>query len=392
MKYVINLKSFFILTSLFLNCGKQLECPPIEATHKDEMEAHPGLPTRVRLSAQVLASAGIRSEPVLKQSLFATIELSGEILADPNRMAQVAARISGRVVDVRFKEGMQVKVGDLLVVIESSELARVRSVLLSTRARIYATAKNVQRLKSLSKTGLAADQEIATAQAELYSLQADALAAERTLLSFGLTKNQFTHPGSQLEIRSPREGIVISRNAIVGQAVLADHLLAEIVNLELAYFVGRLFEKDLTHVRVGESAEIRLNGYPTEIFVGTVETIGSRLDPLARTVVARITLQNHHDLLKIGLFGKAQVSDSQGKSQADELVVPLTAVTTLADLQVVFVHHPDQDFEVHPVKLGSSAGGKVVVLSGLKAGEKVVVEGVFTLKSMLLKSTMEEGG
>lgn len=388
----INKFGFFLgLIALLLGCAKKPECPSVEPTHQDETESHPGLPTRVRLSKEVLSSAKIRSEPVQVQALLATVELSGEIQADPDRTAQVTARVPGRITEVRFQEGMRVKAGDLLVTMESSELSRIRSTLLSSQARSQAAGKNLRRLQNLSKTGLAADQEVVAARAEVNSLHADALAAERALLSFGLTKGQLTQSGSKLEVRAPREGVIVSRNAIVGQAVPADHLLTEVMDLEKAFFVGRLFEKDLAYVRVGERADIRLNGYPTEVFAGTVEMIGNRLDPAARTVTARIAVTNHHDLLKVGLFGKAQVTQSQGKPQASGLVIPLTAVTPLAGEQVVFVHHPDNDFEVHPVKLGASADGKVMVLSGLKEGEQVVVEGVFTLKSMVLKSSMEEG-
>jgi len=72
------------------------------------------------------------------------------------------------------------------------------------------------------------------------------------------------------------------------------------------------------------------------------------------------------------------------------VVVPLTAVTKVADRDVVFVLQPDGDFEVHPVTLGRTAGMRAEVLTGLRAGELTVVEGVFTLKSAVLKGTFGE--
>ena len=109
-------------------------------------------------------------------------------------------------------------------------------------------------------------------------------------------------------------------------------------------------------------------------------------------MVARIAIRNRGDLLKVGLFGSARVTTGEapgaGAAQAPEaLVVPLSAITRIADRDVVFVRHPDDDFEVHPVTVGRSAGGQAEVLSGLRAGEQVVVDGVFTLKSAVLKST-----
>ena len=94
--------------------------------------------------------------------------------------------------------------------------------------------------------------------------------------------------------------------------------------------------------------------------------------------------------LKVGLFGTATVVMTGPQATAPRLVVALGAVTKLVHRDVVFVHHADGDFELHPVTLGRSAAGKVEVISGLLEGELVVTEGVFTLKSAVLKSTFGE--
>ena len=363
---------------------------PEAKEHADEPAGHEELPTKVRLPAEVLASAGIRSEVVVKKLLPATVDLTGEVVADPDRTARVAARIPGRIVEVHFKEGERVKAGVLLAVLESAELARVRATFASSQARGQSAQKNAERLTNLAKTGLAADQEVAGATAEARALQAEAAAAQRTLQSFGLSAAELSQSGSRLELRARIEGFIVSRNATVDQTVTAEHALAEIVNLDRGYFLGRLFEKNLERVQVGAPAEVRLNAYSKEVFLGKVESIGKQLDPIARTVVARIAIDNRGDLLKVGLFGTARVNSGDTEPEESSLVVALTAVTQIADRDVVFVRHPDSDFEVHPVKLGRTASGQVQILSGLRAGEQVAVDGVFTLKSAVLKSTFGE--
>jgi cobalt-zinc-cadmium efflux system membrane fusion protein len=179
---------------------------------------------------------------------------------------------------------------------------------------------------------------------------------------------------------------------VSGQSVDAEHVILALGDLEHAYFLGRLFEKDLSRVKAGASAEVRLNAYPTEVFDGTVETIGKQLDPAARTVTARILVHNHKDLLKVGLFGTARVVTGPAAAQGKHVVVPLTAVTRLGEKDVVFVRQPDGDFEVHPVTLGNTAASRVEILGGLREGEVVVVDGVFTLKSAILKGTFGEEG
>ncbi|MFO0575347.1 MAG: efflux RND transporter periplasmic adaptor subunit [Polyangia bacterium] len=398
MRSLVPVLSAALLASVGLvGCKKNSPAPEAKEPaasakkdHDDEPEGHDELPTSVRLPAEVLASAGIRTAVVTKKPLPATVDLTGEVVADPDHVTKVAARVPGRIVEVRFKEGERVKAGAVLAVIESAELARMRATFAASQARGQSAQKNAERLGSLAKTGLAAGQEVAGANAEARALQAEAAAAQRTLQSFGLPMSELSQAGSRLELRARIEGFIVSRNAIVDQSVTAEHVLGEIVNLDRAYFLGRLFEKNLELVKAGATAEVRLNAYSKKVFIGKVESIGKQLDPIVRTVVARITLENRDDLLKVGLFGTARVNSGEAEPEESTLVVPLTAVTHIGERDVVFVRHPDGDFEVHPVTLGRTAAGQVQILSGVRAGEQVVVEGIFTLKSAVLKSTFGE--
>ncbi|HEX2571104.1 MAG TPA: efflux RND transporter periplasmic adaptor subunit [Polyangia bacterium] len=358
--------------------------------HQDEPGAHEELPSKIRLPATVVTAAGIKMAPARLAPLPATVSLTGQIVADPDRSALVALRIAGRIVDVRFREGERVRRGAVLAVVESTELARARADYTAAKAKAAAARQNAERLLRVADKGLAAGQEVATAEAEARSLQAQARAAEQTLSAFGPGALDAESDAARLALRAPIDGDVLRRDAVRGQTVKDEHVIAEIADLDRAYFLARLFEKDLARVKPGAAAEVRLNGYPDDVFQGNVEAIGKQLDPAARTVTARILLQNRNDLLKVGLFGMATVVDTSPTAAAPRLVVPLGAVTKIADREVVFVRQPDGDFEVHPVTLGRSAAGRVEVLSGLRAGELVVVEGVFTLKSAVLKGTFGE--
>jgi cobalt-zinc-cadmium efflux system membrane fusion protein len=249
---------------------------------------------------------------------------------------------------------------------------------------------NADRLSHLESKNLASGQEAAAAAAEAAALDAEAAAAKQTLAAFGQGAEQARGGSARVTIRSPLAGFVLSRDGVQGQTVTAEHVIAVVGDLDHAQFLGRLFEKDLARVKVGANAEVRLNAYPTEVFDARIETIGRQLDPAARTVTARILLQNHGDLVKVGLFGTARVVVGPAEGAPRRVVVPLTAVTTVAQRDVVFVRHPDGDFELHAVTVGRSAEGRVEILGGLRAGEQVVVAGVFTLKSAILKGTFGE--
>lgn len=358
--------------------------------HEDEPEAHEQLPNKIRLAPKVVEAARIKTAAVTLEALPATVDLTGEIAADPDKSARIAARVTGRVVSAHVKEGQRVKAGQLVAVIESPELARVRAGLASAAARARSARLNATRLRNLESKALASGQEAATADAEAAALEAEVMAARQTLRAFGPAAESAQGPGARLTVRAPLAGFVLARDAVQGQTVDPEHVLAVIGDLDRVYFLARLFEKDLARVKIGAPAELRLNAYPSELFEGTVETIGRQLDPAARTVTARIVVRNHGDLVKVGLFGTARVVTGASAAPTKRVVVPLTAVTRLADKDVVFVLQADGDFEVHPVTLGASAAGRVEILSGLRETEKVVVEGVFTLKSAVLKSTFGE--
>jgi len=378
---------------LVSGCSKKTATPKesgeaSEGAHEDESGDHEKLPSKVRLTDKVIRDAGIKTAPVTIKSLPVTVDLTGEVIADPDRSAHITARVPGRVAEVRFKDGDRVQAGVVLVVLESTDLTRTRAELRAASARAQAAQQNARRLEALDRSGLAAGQEVAAARAEADALVAEAAAAQRTLSLAGTQGDDPTV--ARLEVRAPISGVILSRDAVRGQTVETGHVLAKLADLEVAYFVGRLFEKNLARVRVGERAEVRLNAYPGEVFLGTVERIGQQLDPAARTVVARIAIKNREDRLKVGLFGKARVTTSEASAQAPQLVVPLGAAVRIAEQEVVFVRQADGHFEVHPVKLGRSADGQVEVISGLRAGEQVVSEGTFTLKSMVLKGTFGE--
>jgi RND family efflux transporter MFP subunit len=195
-----------------------------------------------------------------------------------------------------------------------------------------------------------------------------------------------------VDIASPIAGQVVQREAIVGQHVDPAHSLVTVADLSRAFFQAQLFEKDLAGVAEGAAAEVRLNGYPADVFRARVVRVSSQIDPQARTLTARLGFVGPAPKVRLGLYGIARVSlaDATG---VEHVVVPISAVTEVGDRKVVFVRHPDDgDFQLHDVRLGASAGGDVAVLSGLDEGEEVVTSGVHTLKSVVLKSTMDEEG
>lgn len=354
--------------------------------HLDE-PAHPELAKRVRLPKDVIADARIRTAPVTKEVLESTLSLPGEIAADPDKSARVSALVSGRLTRVNFREGSVVKKDQFLATIRIPEVGKVRSAYSAAVAKAAAARANAERLQILANKGLSSAQEAVAAKAEADSLEAEARGLADQLTALGLSASS---SGSELAVRAPVNGVVVSRNAVVGQPIATDETIASIADMSEVLFLGRVFEMDLGKLRTDAKAEVQLNAYPKERFAGTVEYLARQIDPVARTVTARIRLPNRNEMLRIGLFGTAQISITEEQKKAPVLVVPRSALVDVAGSSVVFVRQADDDFELHEVVLGESALGKVEIVSGLREGELVVVEGAFTLKSAVLKSTLVE--
>ncbi len=362
--------------------------PPVgpSTSHEGEKE-HDTIPRRAKLTKQVVEAAKIQTSPATKQPLAPTLVLPGEVGADPDRSARVASPVAGRLSDVRFKEGSEVKKGDVLAVLRIPEIGKVRAAHSATTAKAAAARANADRLEGLAEKGMAAKQEAVAARAEADALDAEAKALGEQLGALGMGSGG---AGSELVLRAPVSGVVVARDAIVGQPVTTEQTIASIADLSEVWFLARVFEKDLGRLEVGATSEVGLNAYPNEAFAGKVEYVGKQIDPVARTLTARIRLQNRSDMLRIGLFGTARVVAKGEKTGEAVLVVPRSALIDVAGKTVVFVRVAPEEFELHEVATGEASAGNVRVLSGLREGEEVVTQGAFTIKSVILRGTLAD--
>jgi membrane fusion protein, heavy metal efflux system len=357
---------------------------PSASAHADEH--HDELPRHLRVSEQVMRDAKIATVPAKREALSETLTLPGDVAADPDQVARISSPAAGRIESVRIKEGASVKKGDVLVVVRVPEIGKVRASLAATRAKATAARANAERLAELLEKRLASEQEALNASTEARALDLEARSLEDQLGALGAgAAGAFA-----VTLRAPISGTVIARDAVVGQPVSSEQTLGTIAALDEVWFLGRVFEKDLGRLRVGAPAEVRLNAYGDERFDGSVDYVGQRVDPSARTLTARIRLKNRNDLLRLGLFGTAEVALASADDERLRLVVPRGAVTDVGGKPVVFVREPDGSFELHQVTLGRAAPGKVEILEGLREGEPVVSEGAFTLKSLVLKGSFAE--
>jgi membrane fusion protein, heavy metal efflux system len=145
------------------------------------------------------------------------------------------------------------------------------------------------------------------------------------------------------------------------------------------------FERDAVRITAGTEARISVTALPGQALAGTVRTIGQHVEQESRTVDVRIDVRNPQGLLRPGMTGTASVP--VGDSTTALLAVPVTAVQRVRDAWCVFMPGAPGHFAIRPIGRGRDLGGEVEVLSGVSAGDTIVVDGAFLLKAQAEKGS-----
>lgn len=390
-------------------CGRK--APPAEspAAPAPAAAAHREgeMPERVAISAAAVAESGITTWVVKPVDLEHLLVLTGTVGLDEDRLVQVAANVPGRVVSMPADLGARVRRGDPLVVVESVELGRAREELFRALAGLRVAARSYDRARVLVESKAISAGEFQAREGEYLTRKAAGEAAERALALLGEEEGQIAAwkasfqveagaalpaPGPpRLTLRAPFGGRVIDRSVTPGSLFAAQAPLLTVADLARVWVFLQAYEKDLALVHDGLAVAIRTEAYPQESFSGTIDFVGSTLDPATRSVRIRATVANPSERLKPGMFVKARVDVPRPAEEASSaLAVPQSALQTLEGRPTVFVRVGPDAFERRFVEVGHSFEGFTEVLSGVRTGDAVVTEGSFVLKSEFAKATLAE--
>jgi multidrug efflux pump subunit AcrA (membrane-fusion protein) len=193
--------------------------------------------------------------------------------------------------------------------------------------------------------------------------------------------------GKQLELKAPIDGVITERNATMGELVDKSKEVFTISDPTQLWVIAEIKERDIAAIKVGQDAIFTVLAYPQEKFQGKVILIGNQVEAGSRTLEVRIAMDNADGRLKPGMFADVEITTTMLENV---LLIPDGALQTDGDNQIVFVALDDNKFEKRVVKLGEEQQGRVQVLTGLKAGDKIATEGSFILKSEMLKGELGE--
>ncbi|MGD0889938.1 MAG: efflux RND transporter periplasmic adaptor subunit [Terracidiphilus sp.] len=333
-------------------------------------------------SPQILETGDMSLVQVDKPNLFplvaaetreapAELNVTGAVFPDVAREIPVISMANGRVVDIKARLDDYVKKGDLLIKVQSPDIAGAWDV--------YRKAVNDERMNNLqyvrSQTlydhGAIPQSALEQAEDAEKDSQADLLAAEQGLKILGVDKNNLSEI---VNVYAPISGVIIQQN--VTQAAAAGVNLSgtatafTIADLTSVWIICDVYENDIPKIALGQSAQIKLAAYPDKVLTGRVSDIGPVLDPNIRTAKVRIEIPNPGNILKLGMFVTATF---ESRTKEKHAVVSADAVLHLHDRDWVFIPAGDKQFKRVEVQAGKILpGNKQELLSGIDPGQQVV--------------------
>lgn len=301
---------------------------------------------------------GVAVAPVRIGQVLDRTEAVGTVRA--RNAVVITAKVTGIVTNIRFEEGQKVAAGDMLMDMEASAL---RAELDQARAQYDDARSQVQRARQLQ-----AGQSIAAQRLE--TLEAQSRQAEGRV-------RQSAARLEELRIAAPFPGRVGLRQVSVGALVQPGTVvttLDDIARVRVEFSVPEVF---LARVRVGSQVTARSSAFGDRSFTGTVAVIDTRIDTNTRTVRVISEFDNADEALKPGLFMTVELVLA---TRANALLIPEEAIDPLGNRSFVYAIRDNRAKRIE-VRLGQRLRGEVEVVSGIEAGDVVVVRGIQRLRN-----------
>ena len=346
----------------------------------------------VHLNAAELKEFGVHVAEAGPGELSVYVNLPGEIVIDPDRLAHIVPRVGGVVRQVHRKLGDRVQPGETLAVLDSRELSELKSAYLVARERAQLAEATFNREESLWKEEISSEKAFLEARQSLAETRIEMRAAEQKLHALGFSESYLQELSfgddelfTRYEMVAPFNGRIIEKHITYGEMIRDDAEAFVIADLSSVWAELTVYQKDLSRIGLGQRVRISTAGEST--VDGAISYISPVVDEATRTTRARVVLSNPDGRWRPGSF----VSGGWAAERVDvATLVPASALQIVDGSTCVFVE-TEKGFEPRPVQVGRRNETHVEISSGLMAGERYVARGAFTLKAQLAKSSFGDG-
>ena len=314
-----------------------------------------------------------------------------KIEANPNRIGRALLPTPGRITRVMVKLGDSVVKGQPLVTIESSAASEAESAYVQSEASVRqaeVTASkadaDLARLSDLYSHSAVAQKEVLSAKTALAlatsgveQARSAREQARRRLELLGLTPGR---SDQAVTVAAPLSGKVLEVSVVEGEFRNETSTpLFTIADLSRVWATSEVPESQIRHCKIGGQADLELIAYPNETFRGHVTRIADTVNGETRTIKVSTELDNGSGRLRPEMFGRLRYADGVVQTPW----APASAIVRIGQKDCVFVEQKPGKFLPAPVVLGQPHNGGFAILSGLRAGERVVTQGSVYLKGLL---------
>lgn len=330
----------------------------------------------LRLTDSIRTRLHVQTDSVRSMLIEDDLLLTGKVMFDQDHLVKVAPLAGGIVQEVRVELGDQVRKGQVLAVIRSTEIMDVSDQQSQAQSNVAIAAKNLETTETLFKAGLASEREYVTAQRELDKAKADEKrASEVASLYGGATSSTYI-------VRAPASGFVVAKNITDNSQFRTDQpdAMFAISDLSKVWVIANVYESDIAYVREGAHADVRTLAYDDEVFEGVIDKIYNALDPISRVMKVRVRIKNDQFRLKPEMFASVSIQMKEPRSM---MAVPSSAVIFDKNKHYLLLLGPDGTLAVREIQAYKTIGDYTYVSGGLSHGEQVITQGQLVLFNAL---------
>ncbi len=311
------------------------------------------------------------------------LRTSGRVDFNELFLSRIGANVTGRVSEILAVPGQTVKQGDVLAKITSTELTQSQLAYLKAKSASQLADQAANRAKILFKEDVIALAELQRREAEASSAKAEFRAANDQLRVQGMNQDSIDRLAKSGVIESINNviatipGEIVERKINKGQVVQPSDALFTVADLSTLWAIAEVPESNASLLRKGQKASLIIPALRNQEIEGTVAHVDSIVNPQTRTVVVRMELANKDGLIKPGMLATMLIESQP----IEKLVVPMSAVVREDNHDHVFVRLDDDLYRMVPVKLGPEGRGYRPVISGLKEGQEIAIDGAYHLNT-----------
>ncbi len=343
---------------------------------------------RVELTPEAVHSAGIVIETAGPVLMKTTLELPGEVKLNADKVVHIVPRLSGVVTAVYKNQGDTVNHGEVIAVLDSRELAELKSTYIASTNRVELARATFDRKERLWKEKISSEKDYLASKQALTEEEINLQAARQKLLALGISQTDLDAVSdktdrslTRYEVRALYDGVIIEKHITVGESIKEDANIFVLADLSTVWVDVTVYAKDLNVVKTGQTVTVKSEALGLKAD-GTLTYLGPLVGEQTRTAQGRVVVPNTEGQWRPGLFVTVEIVQEE---VSVPVAVSVDAIQTYRDWSVVFVQYGNL-FEVRPLELGRNDGRWVEVLHGLSPGERYVAHNSFILKADLGKA------